>query len=123
MVLQQRNILVMLRLLFPNLQFNSNRSGTGESKLASRANPTTSAELLVSDAAAHQMQEHSESVPGSLRVLQDLRQGLAHQGHGAVQLHVAADQHVTCRKTHVHTGIICVPMKFLSGLTGPVGGV
>lgn len=54
-------------------------------------------------AAAHQVQEHSESVPGSLWVLQDLSQSLANQGHGTVQLHIAADQHVTCRNTHIHT--------------------
>lgn len=49
----------------------------------------------VTKRASHQVQQHPEGVPGPLRVLQDLCQGLAHQRHGAVELHVAPHQHVT----------------------------
>lgn len=96
------------------------------------------------NAAAHQVQEHSEGVPGSLWVLQDLCQSLANQGHGTVQLHVTADQHVTCSKADIQTQaeVISSPRSedskglnphsrpllqssshFLSLLTSPVGGV
>lgn len=44
----------------------------------------------------HQVQQNPQSISGSVRVLQDLCQSLTNHRHGTVELHVAADQHVTC---------------------------
>lgn len=44
----------------------------------------------------YQVQQHSQGIPCPLRVLQDLREGLADERGGAVQLHVTPDEHEPC---------------------------
>lgn len=42
------------------------------------------------------MQQHSQGVPCALRVLEDLREGLADERRGAVELNVAPDEQEPC---------------------------
>lgn len=50
----------------------------------------------------YQVQQHSQGIPSALWVLEDLREGLANERGGTVELHVIPDEHEPCGEHRSH---------------------